>query len=271
MKNHTKKQIEEAIKHWQGVLKRMDESKSPLLDALCKEFSEDVVMSTSQDIVLDQKTCNKIFNALNPVLFENRLAKIPMKCMNFDAIIRDCIENDKRHGIYDYVYNLNEPLGLFTTYIETEDTNVKDLSFDDKLIAKDHVIYINYDKVFNTSFIFATSILCHELIHYYDALFGEYKEVKRLIAMNKIDKKDELKAEHETKTFIDKLNEANDQGLNVICSGEGKPIEVLDMIAIKKMQDTFLSENQTSVAISPENSTPGVHIYDGRSFRAFSW
>ena len=37
-KRYTKKQIVEAIKHWKSILKRMDESKSPLLDACSKEF-----------------------------------------------------------------------------------------------------------------------------------------------------------------------------------------------------------------------------------------
>ena len=42
-KSYTKQQIVEVIKYWQNVLKRMDESKSPLLDSCSKEFGEDVV------------------------------------------------------------------------------------------------------------------------------------------------------------------------------------------------------------------------------------
>ena len=42
MKHHyTKQQIVEAIKHWESVLKRMDESKSLLLDMCSKEFGEE--------------------------------------------------------------------------------------------------------------------------------------------------------------------------------------------------------------------------------------
>ncbi len=89
--------------------------------------------------------------------------------------------------------------------------------------------------------------------------------------MGKIDKKDEAKAEHRTKTFIDKLVEANEQNVNVLVSGEGKPIEVLDLAALEKMKEAFLEEDQAKVELDPGKSTTGVHIYDGRSFRAYSW
>ena len=46
MKRHyTKQQIVEAIKRWKSVLKRIDESKSPLLDAFIEKFGEDTVIS----------------------------------------------------------------------------------------------------------------------------------------------------------------------------------------------------------------------------------
>lgn len=270
-KHYTKRQIIESIKHWKNVLKKMNESQSLLIDALCRKFGEDIVKSCERNVILTSDLCYSILDALNPILFDNALKHIPIKCMSCIDIIADCIKNDKRHKIYNYKYDLNKFLGLFTTYIETEDPTVEELSFDDKLISKDSMIYINYDKVYNTSFIFAVATLCHELIHYYDSLFGEYKEVKRLVAMGKIDKKHELKAEHQTKTFLEKMLKANDQNLNVIISGNGKPIDVLDMNAINNMKKAFIAENQDDAKIVPEKSTNGVHIYNGRSFRSYSW
>ena len=66
------------------------------------------------------------------------------------------------------------------------------------------------------------------------------------------------------------MTEANNQNLKVIDSGEGKPIEILDMATIKKMQEAFINENENE-KIVPEKSTKGIHIFDGRSFRAYSW
>ena len=47
---YTKKQIVEAIKHWESALKRMDESKSSLLDEFAKTFREDIVFKNIKKI-----------------------------------------------------------------------------------------------------------------------------------------------------------------------------------------------------------------------------
>lgn len=45
-KRYTKKQIVEAIKHWESVLKKMNESiYNNVIDALINEFDKDVVLS----------------------------------------------------------------------------------------------------------------------------------------------------------------------------------------------------------------------------------
>ena len=268
---YSRQQILEKLEFWKKELAKIDESKSHLIDALINKFGEKVVRSEERNIILTTNLCYDILDVLNPLLFDGILKHIPIKCMKFDSIIADCKKNDNKHEIHDYDYNIKDPFGLFATYIETEDPTVKDLGLNDKLVSKDPVIYINYDKVYKTTFIFAVATLCHELIHYYDSLVGEYIEIKRMVAMGKIDKKNEAKVEHETKTFVDKLSEANSESVNVIVTGEGKPTEVLDMEAIEKMKEAFLRESNDEMKLSPENSTLGVHIYDGRSFRAFSW
>ena len=271
MARFSRHQVLEKLEFWKRELAKIDESKSLLIDALISKFGENVVRSEERDFILTSDICYGILDALNPVLFNGVLKHIPIKCMHFDSILSDCKQNDGKHEVYDYEYAVEDPFGLFTTYIETEDPTVKELGLHDRLVSRDPVIYINYDKVYKTSFMFAVAVLCHELIHYYDSLVGEYIEVKRLVAMGKIDKQDEAKAEHQTKTFTDKLVEANEQSVNVIVLGEGKPTEVLDSAALEKMKEAFLEEGQTKVELDPEKSTTGVHIYDGRSFRAYSW
>ena len=57
MKYHyTKQQIVEAIKYWESVLKRIDESKSPLLDAFIEKFGEDTVISTDYKYIRPTET-----------------------------------------------------------------------------------------------------------------------------------------------------------------------------------------------------------------------
>lgn len=47
--------------------------------------------------------------------------------------------------------------------------------------------------------------------------------------------------------------------------------KVLDKKAIKKMQEAFINEDQVNARLDPKNSTNGVHIYNKRSFRSYSW
>lgn len=45
-KRYTKKQIVEAIKHWESMLKKMNESiYNNVIDALINEFDKDIVLS----------------------------------------------------------------------------------------------------------------------------------------------------------------------------------------------------------------------------------
>lgn len=263
---YTKKQIVEAIKHWQNVLKRMDESKSPLLDALIDKFGKQIVESKKRNVVLTSKLCYDILDVLNPIFFDGILQHIPIKCMHYSDIISYSKALDAKYDIFDYEYPKNGFLGLFTSYIDSKDPSIKTIDFNVDLISKDPIIYINYDMVMNTSFIFAVATLCHELIHYYDSLIGEYVELKRIEYMEKTKKDD-----HTTNTFINKLNEANENGLNVIINGENKLIEVLDLDAIKKMQQMILENNNGKLPfISPKDSTENIHIYSNGRFRTFS-
>lgn len=54
-KQHTKQQIIEAIKHWESVLRALDESKSPLIDEFIEKFGEDIVLSKNgKDVKLTE-------------------------------------------------------------------------------------------------------------------------------------------------------------------------------------------------------------------------
>ena len=75
MNHHcTKHQIIEAIKYWESVLKRMDESKSYLLDAYSKEFGEDVVFNSNKMLFsLNESNILKLFSILDSFIFESKL------------------------------------------------------------------------------------------------------------------------------------------------------------------------------------------------------
>ena len=53
---YTKQQIVKTIKYWESVLKRIDESQSPLLDAFIEKFGEDTVISTDYKYIRPTET-----------------------------------------------------------------------------------------------------------------------------------------------------------------------------------------------------------------------
>ena len=65
---YTKRQIQEAIRHWEKVLVQMNESKNKLLDICSSKFDEDVIFSKEKKFKL---THNKYFDTLCRKTAEN--------------------------------------------------------------------------------------------------------------------------------------------------------------------------------------------------------
>ena len=70
-KHYTKKQITEAIAHWQSILKKIDESKSALLDAFADKFGNDVVFSVNDYKVIlpSLEIIKNIYDIANQIVF----------------------------------------------------------------------------------------------------------------------------------------------------------------------------------------------------------
>lgn len=73
------------------------------------------------------------------------------------------------------------------------------------------VIMMNIDKLKTCIFIFAVACICHEMIHYYDALSDEHlqKYIKQCNTDEEFDP-------HKDIVFQQKMQEANAQGLDVV-------------------------------------------------------
>ena len=72
-KFYTKRQITESIRFWENVLKRINESKSPLLDACVKQFGEDVVFGGKKLFELyREKLSEKDSNRTKPIVVKRK-------------------------------------------------------------------------------------------------------------------------------------------------------------------------------------------------------
>ena len=209
-KRHSRKQIIEAIKYWQNVLKQMDESKSPLLDAFTEEFGADVVFSRKP---FDSNIENfyLMFNIFNSYLFNNELDhSIEIKYLPYNSICKSTkaiYDKYKKPNDDEYVPPPETIYGMHFAIV-LNDT----FTYDEPLIfAKEEIIFLNESKIKGTSFSLHLASLCHEMIHYYDRLFGEYKDQYKAFFISK--KNPKL---HNTPTFERKMKEANNNYIDVV-------------------------------------------------------
>jgi len=188
----------------------MDESKSHLLDKFAKIFGEDVVFS-NKPFIQNDKNINVIFDIFNAYLFDNMLNKtILLKCLPYDDICKAAkIVYDKYKKPTDADY-ISPPTSIYGMHFAIVLNDV--FTYDDPLIfADEEILFLNESNIGNKSFALYASSLCHEMIHYYDRLYGEYKDKYKAYFISK--KKIDL---HNTSTFERKMKEANDNYINVV-------------------------------------------------------
>ena len=218
---YTKHQIIESIKHWQKRLQSMNEAEDQLLQALSDAFEKSKLFSKTYKGKFNEDFFRRAYDILNEHFFSSKLDEIPVY-YKADADIRDFLV--KRE--YDL---LKIPLLFFGTHSVILENDKNTLKWTDDLDLHDDVILLNKDHIEDKSLIFAIACLCHEMIHYYDRLFGEYCDFIKYSVITGIDKNI-----HNTLTFEDMKDKANELGINVIQEiPKNRSNEVLDKDAIE--------------------------------------
>ena len=87
------------------------------------------------------------------------------------------------------------------------------------------------------TFMFIVNAICHEMIHQYDAHFGNMKDI---VHSNQYFKG----IEHKTRTFAQLMAIANNQGIKVMVTGKNIPIDILNQEAVQFTLN--LQENEDS-------------------------
>ena len=124
---------------------------------------------------------------------------------------------------------------FFGTHSILYDNDPETLKMTDELIIYDDVILLNKYFIEDKSLIFAIACLCHEMIHYYDRLFGEYCDFAKFAIITNIKKNI-----HNTMTFENMKDKANELGINVIQEiPKEKNAEILDKEAIALLYQKF--------------------------------
>ena len=152
---YTRHQIIESIKHWKNVLKELDESKSPLLDAFAEKFGEDVVFSLNEKelIIPTIDMLKNIYSISNDIIFNSKLTLRAIKITNIMAnpkfasyVYADVkIKGTEKRTFINHEYKAPNGIIYFPPYIEI-------LNF---------VFYVKMP------FMFIASFIIHEMIHQY--------------------------------------------------------------------------------------------------------
>ena len=164
-KQYSKHQIQEAIKHWQNVLKRMDESKSELLDACIEKFGEDIVFDEHLSFNFTQNNIDALFDVLDHNVFNSKLHLIKKNVFVGNSAKLNPIASQYANGSH---VDLSGYLGLYQPHLDFKE----DIDGNLNAIKHKEAIFINTDDHMFAVFGYAIATLCHEMIHCYDANYG---------------------------------------------------------------------------------------------------
>ena len=208
-KKYTREQIEKAIDFWTRQMNIMQESKSRVIDALIAEFGENVVCSKDMNYQLSDKDLRKIFDILNAWLFNSQLKDVPIKYWPESKIVDKMNYHLIESEVFSQKYTNAPCYGVHSAIcknIKNSQGDVIDINI------YDDIILINSTFLTKCIFIFAVAVICHEMIHYYDRFSDEYHDK----ALSQSKSSDIEWEAHNDKRFVNKMNEALANGIDVI-------------------------------------------------------
>lgn len=245
--------------HWENVLVQMNESKSQILDVFASEFGNDIVFGNApfNPNDLDIKT---IFGILNEYLFEPRLQYIPVKYLEYQSIcndVRTIFNKYKQADDKDYELPPKTIYGMHFAIV----LNVE-FSYSEPLIfADEEIIYLNKSILNGKSFSLHVSSLCHEMIHYYDRLYGEYQNRYKVYFITGEDPK-----LHDSPTFNQKMNDANNNYIKVVKNiPSGQTVDTSNTDAVT-LAIAALEESETKKPCTLSSNTPNVQLVGNRRY-----
>lgn len=145
----------------------MNESKSKLLDICSSKFTEDVVFTDKEyKFALNNENIQNLFEILNSFLFKGMLSKVP----KLNLFIGSPVELNPK--ILEYTQNKPVDLSDYFALYQPDNRFFKNAAGQIALQIVKNGIFVNTSSNKYSTFAFAASSLCHEMIHVYDMYFG---------------------------------------------------------------------------------------------------
>lgn len=209
-----------------------------VIDALIAEFGKDVVLSTKFNYTLTQQDLKKIFKILNFHLFDNKIKFLPVVLWPMEKLVDKLNYHAKMSSDENKEVKKLKCVGVHTAIcipINNDNDELIDIKF------RDEYLIINSSEVRRDMFIFDVAIICHEMIHTYD--YQHSNEIHDI----ELDWEKNGKCIpdfHNTKIFNSKMNEAVQNGINVVKKLSADESHIEDNIQARYVLKGVIGENE---------------------------
>lgn len=190
----------------------IQEAKTKILTEFENRFGKDFVYSPKMDFEFTTKSFSIVYSILNTYLFGNNLNQK-------NLYVYECSVDDLR----DIINKINvsvkiDPNNIYASYVPEINNKTGKLSKEAIFIVEQNT---------KTTFLFAVSELCHEMIHQYDAHHGI------LLQLLKEDIRLGIDRSHETPIFVRYMKLASLEGIRVMINGNNTPFDILNQEAVQ--------------------------------------
>lgn len=248
---------------------QLNESYSKILNSCVKAFGENITYGDNS-FCLTKNNCLKIFNILDKHLFGAKLKNIN----TLSLFVGSTSELNKI--ILDYTRGIAIDTDGYLALYQPDFKQITDVNGLNLTIKKD-AIFINIGSYKTASCAYILAAVCHEMIHAYDAHFGQLLQVTNTLIKHRTSSDDISYMSHFTPIFKQKSTDmkndtnitipitGNDIDFNELCKQAAAEIQVVNENEIQdgipykfpkkivdryKNSDTiFFSKDRTSVSI----------------------
>lgn len=208
---YSKEKILESLRFWRDELKKLDESKSPLLDDFISKFGRKMVLSITpyEKVQVTIDFLKDIYQILNAWMFKSKLNGI-----SFVIESEDEYKNSKADHFAVYSFTHHEVDGEYKLLTKRAIDSFGKIHYPPRIKFP---WFIFEAKV---PFMFIANILAHEMIHQYDVELGDELKRKK--------KDDDHKKKHDPHGEVFKrfMNDANDlYGMNIEIVVDGHDLD----------------------------------------------
>lgn len=243
----------------------LEESQSATIKALAREFGDNVVYlrSSSFDLETEDRMA-RLFKVLNHHLFEDKVDDIPLHYKTKDEMNKylrgmskdfEPIKEDVIGACTAlFQFKLGDELKDYIKDLNGEKISKKNLD-EVEVVFQSPQIMLNKEYLSEANFILCANSLCHEMIHRYDMLHGEFSDVVKIRDYSGIDIDS-----HTTFTFIEKKEQARKEHLKVKdqidkSAQRGYDIRKLNDEAFNfMMKENFGSDEELDVIEDPDGN-----------------